>query len=56
MHRREYPTVKLSITHAAPRADRMETINITIDTIFSPLNESGADKAVIAAAGSRLPR
>lgn len=53
---REYPTVKLSIIHAAPRADKMETTNITMDTIFSPLAESGADRAVIVAAGSYLPR
>jgi hypothetical protein len=44
---REYPTVKLSIIHAAPRADKMETTNMTIDTMFSPLNESGADRAVM---------
>lgn len=34
----------------------METTSITIDTIFSPLTESGADRAVIVAAGSYLPR
>jgi hypothetical protein len=44
---RESPTVKLSIIHAAPRADRMETTSIAIETIFSPLTESGADRAVM---------
>jgi hypothetical protein len=34
----------------------METTSMTIDTISSPLSESGADRAVILVAGSYLPR